>query len=239
MLLDRKTLWVIAALVAWLVPGQAFATSVVTNNDTTVRGGANADTNYGFATDLEVNGTDGGGGEDADASAKVWLRFDVGDFTTETSYVLKLRNGTPTGNTIDVFGLIDPPGDDVWPEGALTWNNADSGGHGNNADRAVDLVAAELSGGGPICSFSHTGSVSSCSSTSLDSYILGELGENGGNDDITLILAAQLGDGASFFHSSENTSGQLATIESVPEPGTLLLLGSGIAGLAILGRSRG
>lgn len=182
---------------------------VLPTDDTSVRGGANAtSTAGGLAPTLEVNGADGGGGEDADASAKSWLRFEIGALgaVAGARLTLTVAGPAPSGQTVDVFGL-EAPGDDTWPEESLHWANADDNGHGNDKHRAIDLVAAEVYGRAPLCTIVVDSAEVVCTGAALEGYLAQEQGEHGGDDVVTFVLTARHpGDGPSHFVSKEGGS---------------------------------
>ncbi|MEP3389714.1 MAG: DNRLRE domain-containing protein, partial [Reichenbachiella sp.] len=131
-------------------------------DDSFVRGGSNADTNYdddGTAQYLRVKN---GNGEENDRES--FLRFDIGGLTGTVSsatlklYVDGLVNGTPAGASVYSVSV------DSWDETTLTWNNKpgaitfqsknasiSSTGQYVNFD-VTNFVSSEVAGGKSIIS---------------------------------------------------------------------------------------
>ncbi|WNR43045.1 CBM96 family carbohydrate-binding protein [Paenibacillus roseipurpureus] len=87
-------------------------------NDAFIRGGINANTNYGTAAKLEVKDD-----PNADYDRAIFLKFPVGDLNKNLITSAKLRvygkNVTATSDTmLSVFGAYSN-----WGEDSLTWNN--------------------------------------------------------------------------------------------------------------------
>jgi hypothetical protein len=99
------------------------SSSVSPSADSYVRGGADADNNYGSQSVLEVG--EGTSAIQGTLQRCTYIAFDLTDDTVvPTSALLQLNvlgNSTPAGGTahISVYGLTDP-----WTESGITWNNA-------------------------------------------------------------------------------------------------------------------
>ncbi|MDP0502007.1 MAG: polysaccharide lyase family 7 protein [Verrucomicrobiota bacterium JB022] len=88
-------------------------------DDTFVRAGANANTNYGTNTDLEVKAE----GSTSDNTRESWLQFDVGSLSgTVTEAKLRVYLAQSNGNTVHTVSSAS----DSWTESTLTWNNRPS-----------------------------------------------------------------------------------------------------------------
>ncbi len=100
-------------------------TSINPTDDTYIRGGANADRNYGTGEDLQIKQAGGAG-----FTRKSFLRFDLsevqGDFTTAQLRVKVSRNDGGNGPNNILVAFVE---DDAWDEETLTWNTAPVAGN--------------------------------------------------------------------------------------------------------------
>ncbi len=157
----------------------------------------------------------------------------IGDYSDGDSV-----SGTQTFN---VFGLLDGDPGEEWDSSQINWNNAPA----NGSDNAV-LSNATLLGNFSFNGNGNAGDIVTLSGGSLVSFL---------NDDTnglaTLILVRETFDPnvSGYVHNfaaAEHLSLAPPTLDldfglpisPVPEPATMLLFASGLAGLAAVGRRR-
>ncbi len=100
-------------------------TSIIPTSDTYIRGGANADRNYGTGEELQIKQAGGEG-----FTRRSFLQFDLsqiqGEFTTAQLRLKVSRNDGGNGpNNISTLFVED----DAWDEETLTWNTAPVAGN--------------------------------------------------------------------------------------------------------------
>ncbi|MBP2830675.1 DNRLRE domain-containing protein [Aquimarina sp. U1-2] len=102
----------------------ADGTSLQPTDDTYIRGGANADRNYGTSEELQIKRAGGAG-----FTRRCFLKFDLSEVTSDfTTAELRLRVSRNDGgngpNNISLLFIED----DTWDEETLTWNTEPTAG---------------------------------------------------------------------------------------------------------------
>jgi hypothetical protein len=215
-------LGVCALLTLLAAPGRAHASSitVVTDRDTYVTehpGLGGASSNHGADDTLAQIGVAG-------YKSITLLHFDLSPYAGSTvvgdgSLTLHLYRRNPNnGQTLSVYPLLAG-----WNESTVTWNNFPG------ADPAIDSGSFS-----PVAPAFIT--FSSIDASVIQSWI----SSPGSNFGVMLYTTVCACSNDFFFDSRERLDGFPATLtfQAVPEPATIVLLGSGLVATAVRSRSR-
>lgn len=111
-----KKIFFLLAIVLW---GSVNAQTILNPSmDSYVRGGTNADNNYGTSTDLDIKI-----GDNESYMRKSLLQFDLSALTNVEQAILRLYANSVKNATLSAY-LVD----DAWDETSVTWNSAPSEG---------------------------------------------------------------------------------------------------------------
>lgn len=133
----KRVAWCMFAL---LLVGGSFGDVVKISKDAYVRGGINADTNYGAVDQLWVRDS-----ASADNRLKTYLEMDVGSVLgvgeqfSGVTVGLKSVLSQTSGTTFSLYGIVD--NSDAWTETTVTWNNAP---RNNTTSGSAMLAGASL-----------------------------------------------------------------------------------------------
>ncbi|MGB7160275.1 MAG: DNRLRE domain-containing protein [Tepidisphaeraceae bacterium] len=170
--------------------------------DTLVRGGANADTNYGTAATLTVKED-----SNADFDRLSYLKFDLSTAGAIGAAKVRVYGNMPSGTVPVTVGLF-PASGTSWGEGTITWNNRPAEGATALATALVGSATEEWY------------------EFDITSYAQQE--KAAGRNTITLVLKAISGSNRLEFHSRDVATGRP---ELVVEPAwadvTVSLTGTG------------
>ena len=202
--------------------------------DVQVQSGSNANTNYNSIDFMSVKNDCCSG----NLHRKAYMRFDLaalGALSVDTAtFSATLETSHTASFQYRLYGLLDAHSGELWDENTITWNNAPA----NVTGSATDLDTG--AGAGLLSTFS-SGSLSTGSDLTLSDPAIASFLNNDTDGVATLMLTRVTSSSqVHSFATKENTTygPPTLTLTTIPEPGTVLLLGLGLAGVGSMGRRR-
>jgi hypothetical protein len=211
---------------------------ITVEDDAHVRGGTNAETNYGTHNQLWVRNTTG-----ANDQLKIYLEANAGgilasgEIFSNAALTLKSALDESGSSTVSLYGIVD--NGDAWTESGITWNNAPK-----NDTASGDGV---LSGTVLLATLDMNNSVVGTDYTFADARIseylnwtAGAISDPYGNgasgDQLATFILVSSTQGVLYrFTSSENTlygnPNPSVSYDVIPEPATLGMLMISSAGI--------